>query len=51
MIRIDSLGRAGLASRFLEARRILPACRSDSPDDFGPDVVGGVQVEPFRSDR
>jgi len=46
-IRIDSLGRAGLANRFLEARRILPARRSDSPEDFGPDVVGGVQADPF----
>jgi cell wall-associated NlpC family hydrolase len=50
-IRIDSLGRAGLANRFLEARRILPTRRSESPEDFGPDVVGGVQAEPFRSDR
>jgi|GEM_PF-2162023 cell wall-associated NlpC family hydrolase len=46
-IRIDSLGRAGLASRFLEARRILSTRRSDSPDDFGPDVGGGVQADPF----
>jgi hypothetical protein len=48
-IRIDSLVRAGLGNRFLEARRILTSQPPGSPGEFGPDVVDGAQADPFRS--
>jgi len=46
-IRIDSLSRAGLGNRFLEARRILTDSPPDSPADFGPAVVDGERADPF----